>query len=115
GVASVRIGSGVISGDTFQAQLGLDSTWFTLGSLSLTAARSSVVYGTKVGLGAQVDGQQGVVLQRRRGAGAWKTLAHVNGTRTVTVEPRGPTLYRLSAEGVNGPVVAVAVGPTLKV
>jgi stage II sporulation protein D len=115
-VASVRIGSRVISGSTFQAKLGLDSTWFTLGSLSLTADRSAVVYGSKVGLGARVDGEPGVVLQRRRGAaGAWKTLAHVNGIRNVTVEPRGQTLYRLSVGGVNGPVVVVAVAPKLKV
>ena len=114
-VASVRIGSREISGSTFEAKLGLRSAWFTLGSLTLTADRAAVVYGSKVGLGAQVDGQQGVVLQRRRGDGAWRTLAHVSGTRNVTVEPRGQTLYRLSAGGVNGPVVAVAVAPKLKV
>jgi len=114
-VASVRIGSRVLSGSTFEAKLGLDSTWFTLGTLSLTAERSSVVYGAKVGLGAEVDGEEGVVLQRRRGAGVWTTLAHVSGTRSVTVEPRGQTEYRLSADGVTGPVVAVAVAPKLKV
>jgi len=113
-VASVSIGSRVISGSTFEAKLGLDSTWFTLGSLSLTAARSSVVFGAKVALGAQVDGTQGVVLQRRRGAGVWTTLAHVRGTRNVTVEPRGQTQYRLSADGVTGPVVAVAVAPKVQ-
>jgi stage II sporulation protein D len=114
-VESVRIGSRVISGASFRRRLGLNSTWFTLGSLSLTAERPSVVYGAKVGLGAQVDGEQGVVLQRRRGAGVWTTLAHVHGTCTVTVEPRGRTLYRLSADGVSGPVVSVAVAPRVRV
>jgi stage II sporulation protein D len=114
-VTSVRIGSRVIGGSTFETKLGLDSTWFTLGSLTLTAARSSVVYGAKVGLDAQVDDAAGVVLQRRRGAGVWKTLAHVNGRRDVTVEPLGQTQYRLSADGVDGPVVAVAVAPKLHV
>jgi stage II sporulation protein D len=114
-VASVHVGARVISGGAFRSKLGLDSTWFTLGSLSLTAGRSSVVYGAKVGLDAQADGEQGVVLQRRRGAGAWLTLAHVNGTRNVTVAPRGQTQYRLSAAGVDGPVVAVAVAPKLRV
>ena len=114
-VTSVRIGSHVVSSATFEAKLGLDSTWFTLGSLSLTSASPSVVYGGKVGLGAQVDGQVGVVLQRRRGAGAWTTLAHVNGTRDVTVQPLGQTEYRLSADGVDGPVVSVAVAPKLHV
>ena len=114
-VASVRIGSRVISGNTFRSKLGLDSTWFSIGSLSLTAARPHVVYGGKVGLGAQADGEQGVVLERRIGAGEWKTLAHVHGTRNVTVEPRGQTLYRLSSDGVRGPVVSVSVAPKLRV
>jgi hypothetical protein len=33
----------------------------------------------------------------------------------VTVEPRGRTLYRLSAGGVTGPVVGVGVAPRLEV
>jgi hypothetical protein len=33
----------------------------------------------------------------------------------VTVEPRGRTLYRLSAGGVTGPVVSVGVAPRLQV
>jgi hypothetical protein len=39
----------------------------------------------------------------------------VNGARSVTVEPQGQTLYRLSARGIVGPVVAIAVTPTLHV
>ena len=39
-------------------------------------------------------------LQRRIGAGSWKTLKLVNGSEHVTVEPQGKTLYRLSAGGV---------------
>jgi stage II sporulation protein D len=114
-VASVRIGSRVVDAATFRTKLGLDSTWFTVGSLSLTAGRASVVYGGKVGLGAQADGERGVVLERRVGAGVWKTLVHVHGSRDVTVEPRGQTLYRLSAGGVTGPIVSVSVTPKLRV
>jgi hypothetical protein len=39
----------------------------------------------------------------------------VNGARSVTVEPQGRTLYRLRAGTIVGPVVAVAVAPTLHV
>jgi stage II sporulation protein D len=112
-VASVRVGTSVIDANTFRRDLGLSSTWFEIGDLSLTAGRGRIVYGTKVGLGTRADGVRGAVLQRRIGAGTWRTLAHVNGARRVTVEPQGQTLYRLSAEGIVGPVVAVAVAPTL--
>ena len=114
-VASVRVGTNVIDANTFRDDLGLSSTWFEIGNLSLTAGRARILYGAKVGLGARASGVAGTVLQRRIGAGAWKTLAHVNGARSVTVEPQGQTLYRLSAKGVVGPVVAVAVAPTLHV
>ena len=66
-----------------------------------------MVYGSKVGLGAQVDGQQGVVLQRR--PGRWGARE-----RNVTVDHAADAVL-LSAGGVNGPVVAVAVAPKLKV
>jgi stage II sporulation protein D len=114
-VASVRVGANVIDANTFRLDLGLSSTWFEIGNLSLNAGRGRILYGAKVGLGARANGVHGAVLQRRIGAGAWRTLAHVKGARSVTVEPQGQTLYRLRAKGIVGPVVAVAVAPTLRV
>ena len=114
-VASVRIGTRVIDANTFSRGLGLSSTWFNIGDLSLTANRTRIVYGAKIALGARASGLQEVVLQRRIGAGAWRTLAHVTRVRSVTVEPQARTLYRLSAGRIVGPVVAVAVTPTLHV
>jgi hypothetical protein len=86
-----------------------------VGDLSLTGDRRQIVYGAKLGLGVRADGLGRARLQRRIGAGVWKTLKLVNGTGHVTVEPQGQTLYRLSARGVTGPVVAVAVAPRLHV
>ncbi len=114
-VADVRIGSATISGAEFMAKLGLQSTWFQIGELSLAAARPRVLYGAKVSLGAHALGVGSALLQRRVGAGRWKTLAHVSGARSVAVEPQGQTQYRLSAAGVTGPVVSVAVAPHLRV
>jgi hypothetical protein len=74
-----------------------------------------VLYGTKISLAASVDGLGTAVLQRRIGAGVWKTLAHVRGSANVPVEPQGATAYRLSAGGATGPVVYVAVAPKLRV
>jgi stage II sporulation protein D len=114
-VAAVRIGSRRIDGNTFRNKLGLASTWFRVGDLSLTRDRRQIVYGGKLGLDLRADGLGRARLQRRIGAGAWKTLKLLDGSAHVTVEPRGQTLYRLSADGVTGPVVGVAVAPRLHV
>jgi len=112
-VSAVQIGSRRVDGDTFRQDLGLASTWFDLGELSLAGSRPQVTYGDKVALALRAEGLGRAKLQRRIGAGAWKTLATVNGSDRVTVQPRADTLYRLSAGTVTGPVVAVGVAPTV--
>jgi len=114
-VATVRIGSRRIDGNTFRSELGLASTWFQVGDLSLTGNRRQIVYGGKLGLDVRADGLGRARLQRRIGAGVWRTLKLVDGAGHITVEPQGQTLYRLSADGVTGPVVGVAVAPRLHV
>ena len=114
-VRSVRIGSRSVAADTFRHELGLASTWFDLGELSLVGSRPQVTFGGKVGLAMQAENAGRAELQRRIGAGSWKTLAVVDGRRSVTVEPRGHTLYRLATRSAVGPVVAVAVAPRLHV
>jgi hypothetical protein len=54
-------------------------------------------------------------LERRIAFGKWKTIATVNGARTVSVQPRAATLYRLQTAAVRGPVVSVAVAPQFAV
>jgi stage II sporulation protein D len=114
-VTTVRVGSRRIDGDTFRSELGLASTWFTVGDLSLTGERRQILYGGKLELDVRVDGLGRARLQRRIGAGAWKTLKLVDRAARVSVEPQGQTLYRLSTSDVTGPVVGVAVAPRLHV
>jgi stage II sporulation protein D len=114
-VTMVRIGSRHIDGNAFRSELGLASTWFQVGDLSLTGDRRQIVSGAKLGLDVRADGLGRARLQRRIGAGAWKTLKLVDGAGHVTVEPQGQTFYRLSAGAVTGPVVGVAVAPRLRV
>jgi hypothetical protein len=111
----VRVGARRIDAGTFRTTLGLASTWFDVGELSLTANHPQVRFGAKLELAARADGLGTALLQRRIGAGRWKTLERVGGAERVTVEPQGRTLYRLSAGGVHGPVVGVAVVPQLDV
>jgi stage II sporulation protein D len=114
-VSAVQIGSRRIDGDTFRHDLGLASTWFEIGELGIEPSRERVVYGGEVRLTLHADGVGAAHLQRRIAFGKWKTLATVNGARTVTVEPQAATLYRLETTSVRGPVVSVAVAPQLAV
>jgi len=114
-VTAVRIGARTVDGDDFRRELGLASTWFTVGELSLVRSAPRVRFGGKVALTMRSEGLGRARLQRRIGAGVWKTLAGVTGSRRVTVEPRAQTLYRLKAGDVVGPVVPVAVSPRLRV
>jgi stage II sporulation protein D len=114
-IAAVDVGSRRIDGDEFRTKLGLASTWFDLAELSLSGSRAQLAFGGKLMLSTRVDGLPRAALQRRIGAGVWKTLKLVHGSERVTVEPRAQTLYRLSAGLVHGPVVGVAVAPRLEV
>ena len=114
-MSAVRFGSRTVDADTFRHELGLASTWFDVGELSLSAGRSQVVYGGRVELAMRASGVGPAKLQRQIGGGPWKTLVTVARHRTVKVEPRADTLYRLSDGSIDGPVVPVAVAPKLRV
>jgi stage II sporulation protein D len=111
--ASVVFGTRRIDADTFSRDLRLDSTVFTLGELSLEPSRGEVTWGGALDLVARANDVGLSRLQRRVGAGPWKTLKTVRGVARVKVEPQAGTLYRLSAAGVTGPVVGVGVAPQL--
>jgi stage II sporulation protein D len=114
-VTSVQIGGRRIGGQRFASKFGLASTWFELGELSLATNRAQVSYGDRLTLSTRLDGVRGAALERRIGAGEWRTLKIVHGDERVTVEPRGRTLYRLTSGNVQGPEIAVDVAPKLEV
>ena len=114
-VESVQIGSRRVGADRFRTELGLASTWFDVGELSLAGERTWVLYGGRLELATRADGVGRAVLQRRIGAGPWKTLKVVRGAEHVAVEPQAQTVYRLDADRVHGPVFTVAVAPKLEV
>lgn len=114
-VRTVVVDGRRIEASRFRRVFGLESTWFDVGELSLSASRPQVVYGGKLELLARTRRAGTALLQRRVGAGPWRTLARVDTGGRVSVEPRAHTLYRLTGAGVRGPVVAVAVAPRLSV
>jgi len=112
-VTSLEVGSVTLSGDEVMKRLRLRSTWFSLGELSLTTPRSSVVYGRSVGLVAGARGFRAAALQELTGSG-WVTLRRVGASARVAVAPRAYTIYRLTAGHVRGPEVGFEVAPIVR-
>jgi stage II sporulation protein D len=114
-VVAVDVGSRHFDATAFRRKLGLQSTWFDVGELSLSSSAARVRFGRDLTLRARVAGMPGAHLERRIGAGVWKRLKTIRDADAVKVEPRAHTIYRLSVDGVDGPEVAVDVAPQLVV
>ena len=105
-----------VTGAAVRSALGLRSTWFRLGLLSLTAQTKTVVYGSTGRLTGVARGTSGVTLEERPYGGSWRPGGRVsvaNGAVSVTVHPRQTTDYRLQSGGFRSGVVRVSVSPTV--
>ena len=95
--------------------LHLQSTWFSIGELQLSASSSNVRYGSRVTLAAHAANVKGALLQQRSADGAWRTVRHVRRPAQLRLEPHASTAFRLLAPGTSGTSVSVAVAPRLRV
>jgi SpoIID/LytB domain protein len=94
--------------------LGLRSTWFTLGLLSLTPPQpvAPVVYGSKVALASVVRGLGAVTLEQRPSGADWQAVrAATSGT--IQVAPTINTDYRLATSSVAAGAVRIRVSPAV--
>lgn len=105
-----------INGNELRRRLGLRSTWFSVGVLSLSAPERPVVYGSRVRLNGVARGLTQAVLQERKGT-VWQSLATIKadeeGAVTAVVKPSLTTFYRLAsgkalAAPVRVPVASLA-------
>jgi stage II sporulation protein D len=92
-----------VGGATARSVLGLRSTWFGVGVLSLQPPSPNPVVapGTRVTLTGVVRGVRGVVVQRRTSATAWTRFRSIvpapkTGAFKFTVKPKLTTQYRLA-------------------
>ena len=114
----LRLSSGKavnVSGERITRALGLRSTWFSIGELSVSTSSPRVLYGHAVRVLARALHAKGAVLQQRSPGGAWRTVKRVHGRARLSVEPRASTAFRLRLPGVSGSGVDVAVAPELRV
>ena len=113
--------SGTVSltGSQVQSDLGLRSTWFELGWLSLTPPASPVPNGGTLTLTGTARGLADVVLQLRVPGGTWQSLGPVGpdstGAFTFDVKPVGTTWYRLASGRVRGALIRVETGGVMTV
>ncbi|HET8751527.1 MAG TPA: SpoIID/LytB domain-containing protein [Gaiellaceae bacterium] len=92
-----------VGGSTVESALGLRSTWFSVGVMSLQAPSPNpqIAPGTRVRLSGVVRGIRGVVVQERTRGTPWKQLRKVvparkTGAFHFAVKPRVTTDFRLA-------------------
>ena len=92
-----------VGGGAAQSALGLRSTWFSVGVLSLQppTPNTPAAAGTRVRLSGVVRGVRGVVLQERSSGNPWKQLKSIvpapkTGAFHLAVKPAATTDYRLA-------------------
>jgi stage II sporulation protein D len=110
-------GTRTITGRAAQTALGLRSTWFTIGALSLSAPSRAVEYGTDTRLVGLARGIPRVTLDSRPYGGEWKKLATLKsrgGQVVATLSPKVTTDYRISSGIARSAVVRLSVAPSVR-
>jgi SpoIID/LytB domain protein len=103
-----------------QSALGLRSTWFDVGILSLAAPApvAPIPYGSSIALTGLVQGVDGVSLEQRASAGSWQTVGPVtpdgDGAVQLTEQPAITTDYRLATPAAAAAYVRVKVTPIVQ-
>jgi stage II sporulation protein D len=110
-VARTPAGDVTVTGTAARLGLGLRSTWFGTGVLSLRRPAKPVTYGGAAKLVATVRGVEGAVLQARV-AGGWQTVRETPaGATSLIVKPKASTVYRLVTAAGQGSTTKLAVAP----
>ena len=109
-----------VPGDVVRTKLGLRSTWFRVGVLTLEAPTAVLEYGSKYKLKgvARSAGAQ-ITLEQRTPGAAWQPVVQLKpgagGVVAATVKPLVSTEYRLSAPAkLFGAPVRVSVAPRIR-
>jgi stage II sporulation protein D len=110
-----------VLGTKFRSALGLRSTWFDVGILSLVLPAPSppVPYGTTVPLTGTIRGVSGVSLEQRTSLANWGAVSPVtpaaDGSLSLTEQPTITTDYRLATPTAAAGFVRIRVTPLVTV
>ena len=107
-----------MKGWDFRRALGLDSTWFRVGVLSLGNPQAPVTYGTRVSIDGVARSLPSVRLDRRQPGTAWQAVGPIapgpGGSVVIKAKPKVPTDYRLVSGAVRSRVAHVSVAPLVR-
>lgn len=110
-------GNVTVAASSLRQRLGVRSTWFTVGVLSLSAPSTAVVYGSRAQLSGIARGLPSAILQQLDDT-AWKDLSKVKATKdgaiALSIKPPVTTRYRLATGKVSAPSVRVPVSPLVR-
>jgi stage II sporulation protein D len=110
-------GEGSATGAELRTRLGLRSTWFSVGVLSLARAKLTIVpHGSAARLNGLARGLPGVVLEARPTGGAWGPAGGVpaGGAFAFDVKPNLSTEYRLVSGTIRTEPLRVVVAPRVR-
>ena len=106
------------TGSEVRRALGLRSSWFRIGVLSLATPDAPVTFGGRVSLNDVARSLPAVQLEQREGRAAWRPIGAVargpNGLVTVAARPKAPTDYRLASGTARSRLAHVAVAPLVR-
>jgi SpoIID/LytB domain protein len=106
----------LVPASQLRSAIGLRSTWFTVGLMSLTPPQpvAPVPYGTKVSLASVVRGFSGVSLEQNAAGAGWQLVRGVNaGSTQLSATPTVTTDYRLATSTVAAGSVRIKVMPVV--
>jgi stage II sporulation protein D len=111
-------GEVTISGADVRRILGLRSTWFRIGVLSLAPPTAPVTFNSVVTLNGLARSLPTVSLEQRPTRGAWRTVGPVtparDGSVAVSTRPRETGEYRLASGRAKSAAVRVSVAPLVR-
>ena len=112
-------GEVVVPGEVVRTKLGLRSTWFRVGVLTLEPLAAPVEYGAVAKLTGVARGGAKVTLEQRVTGQVWEPAARLapkgDGTFAINVKPLVSTDYRISASStLVGRPVRVSVAPRVR-
>jgi stage II sporulation protein D len=111
-------GNRTITGEAVRDALGLRSTWFTIGTMSLTSPLKPLVFGSEARLTGFARGLPRVTLDSRPYGGVWKPLATLRsrgGKVAATLSPKITTDYRISSGIFQSGAVRLSVAPAVQI
>jgi SpoIID/LytB domain protein len=102
-----------LAGSDLRFLLGLRSSWFSVGALSLVRPAAAVPYGSPVTLTGLARGVTAPALESKVGAGAWQQAQALtpgtDGALSLQLQPGVTTFYRIAAGTATGATLRVPV------